>query len=258
MKSFLALSLAFSLVVGSSATAQATSYSVAVAANSKDLCSYCFDTNSLTNALPNAPDGTTVWWWDASAQAYYSSTLRPSGWTTSHNLSPGEGFFIQNNGTNAYTFTVQGTAPTAATYTMSFPTSTYYYLIGSAYPITAGNGNWLECMQNCSGGYQYTDGSYNYVGHNGDTVWFWCPDAQAWSPGIVRTNGPHCTPAIAEWLNTSTGGGYTCLFGSPQLTWGSENCGGSLNNGGIGRGFFLQPAGGTASWTHLPTNYPCR
>lgn len=257
MKSLLKLSLAFSLVVVSHANAQTTSYSVTVAANSKDLCAYCFDTSSLANALPNAPYGTVVWWWDASVQAYYSSTRRPSGWTTSHNLSPGEGFFVQNTGTNAYTFTVQGTPLTAASYTMSFPTSAYYYLIGSAYPIAVDGGwDWLECMPDCTGNYhRYTTQSYNYVGNTGDTVWFWCPDAQAWSAAFVRhfdNNGPCGGPPPSEyWYDVP-------LFGSPSLDWGSASCGGSANYGGtIGRGFFLQPAGGTASWTHLSTGQTC-
>jgi hypothetical protein len=227
---------------------RAASHQVIIPASGKDLVVYCFDTNNLENALPNVPDNTIVYLWDVTAQQYYSSIGGGGAWFPNYTLSPGQGFFIQNPLAEDYTYTIQGTPLTASSYELTFPDPSKLYLVGSAYDTDVdGGGNWLECISDCFGNYRYTRASYNYHGSNGDTIWFWCPDSQDWSVDIVRTT-PNCE---VVW------GGATCTECSPQLTWGSNNCSGPLNNGGHHRGIFLKPAGGTPSWIQFPLGQNC-
>ena len=232
------------------------SYQVTIAPG-YELVAYCYNTNTLSNAILNPPDNTYVLFWDAQAQNWDAHMCYQGTWDSDYTITPGQGFFINNPLPSNHTFTIQGTKLDAPSYTMYFPVSTNKYLIGSAYDLDVGGGsNWLECQPDCSGSNRYTEASYNFHSSVGDTVWFWVASVSNWTSDIVKTtNNAHCSPPIAEWIAPSSGGGYTCLFGAPQLSW-FEN--GSLNSGGHSRAFFLRPAGGTTSWTQQKDGHSCQ
>lgn len=234
-------------------TSRAAQVSVTIDSLKKDLVAYCFSSSNLQNALPNAPDGTIVYVWDVAAQQYNSSTLFGGTWFPDRMLTPGQGFFIANPLEQPWTYTIQGTELTASSFTLSFPDPAKQYLVGSAYNIdVAGGGNWLECMKSdCIGHHTYTAASYHYVGNNGDTVWLWCSESDAWSESYIRFASQDCPGGIDEWSSP-----FNCLFCAPQLTWG-ENCASFVQSGGHGRGIMLQPAGGTTNWVQLIAGQDC-
>jgi len=252
--SLLLVSLVGCIFVASLARAATSSYTVTLL--DYDLVAYCFQTNTLANALPNAPDGTEVLTWNPTSASYTTSVLDAGTWSPNSTLTPGQGFFIWNPEPTNFTYTVQGTPLTVSTYTINFPASTNYYFVGSAF-YTNFSGDWLSCQTNCSGHCPYTTTSYGYYPAVGDYVEFWCPGSQSFSAEITFTSvanacetGGGTLYPLDQWIAPSGSGIDLGTYGAPQLLWGSSvNCGGSSQaNGSPFRAIVLKPAGGTTSW----------
>src|ERR1051326_6238641 len=153
----LACPLALAGVLFTSSSLPAASFNVTIAPTNMDLVAYCFNTNDLAHALPNAPDFTTVYIWNWGNQNYDICTYFGGAWSPGYTLFPGQGFFIENPQATNFTFTVQGTPLTASSYTLHFPVANNLYAVGTAYNINVGltGENWLSCQLTCNGFYQY-------------------------------------------------------------------------------------------------------
>jgi hypothetical protein len=224
-----------------------------------DLVAYCFQTNTVANALPNAPDGTQVDVLNPATKTFTVSVLDTGTWSPNVTLTPGEGFFIWNPGPGNFTYTVQGTPLTVSTYTMNF-VSTNTYLVGSAYYLNvAGGSDFLSCQVQCDGLSRYTTQSYNYVPSLGDIVNFYCPGSQTYETNITfRSIANQCDLGnghlgpLSMWDNVGP-------FYSPQLIWATGYaCSGSAQpNFSPFRAVSLRPAGGTTSWVQKAAGETC-
>ncbi|MBI5773470.1 MAG: hypothetical protein HZA89_06975 [Verrucomicrobia bacterium] len=79
--------------------------------------------NTLNAILPNAPnDVTRIYRYNATTFAYSLITKRSSGWSpggSTTTINPGEGFFLNNNGTTNITVTFVGEVPQGTDMTIS-------------------------------------------------------------------------------------------------------------------------------------------
>lgn len=214
----------------------ADSYDIYVPANGQEVAAFSFTNATIGNSIFGAPDWTVIYQWDAENQEYMDANTRfPWGWSNPNAvLHPGEGFIILNQlATNIY-ISVTGTPLASTNFTMYFPVSTNWYLVGSAYPLDLYGGNYLECLS--SG---YTTNSLNYVGHTNDQAYLWDRYNQYWDTYTRTLNGQGGTTwGVADYVSPII-----------ALTY--------PNSSQIGKGFFLRPAGGTTNWIHLKYGATC-
>jgi hypothetical protein len=97
-------------------------------------------TNSIPAVLPDVPQGTTVFIYNAATTSYTSATKRPSGsWTgdgAAATLSPGQGFWVKNAGTTDMNITFVGEVMQGDTTVLNVPYVAGFNLLGSQVPQT--------------------------------------------------------------------------------------------------------------------------
>jgi len=202
--------------------AMADSYTTSVIpANGQDFVAYCFQANTLSNALPSVPSGTTVYVYRGTN--YVSSTYFGS-WYPNLTLYPGEAFWIYN-GTNAMSYTVHGTAVTNVAMTLTFTNANQWYGASFSY---LGVSDFLECITNrCVSPTVHK--SLQYHSNIGDLVYQWDVTNQVYKQYQV----------ISDYCE---GHMYTNLVGTPTLTYGTSP---SLC---AGKGIWICPATAGKEW----------
>jgi len=92
-------------------------------------------TNSIAAVLPDAPNGTIIYVFDATSASFSQTTKRGGVWTggaAGASLDPGVGFFVKNAGSTDYNITFVGEVPQGTNLTVNFKTG--FNLIGSIVP----------------------------------------------------------------------------------------------------------------------------
>jgi len=92
-------------------------------------------TNSLSAVLPSVPVGTDVYIWNGSS--FDKATSRATGWTgtgAAEMINPGQGFFVKNNTTAAFTVTFVGDVPQGTNLTVAVPVG--FSVLASIVPQT--------------------------------------------------------------------------------------------------------------------------
>ncbi len=120
-----------------------------------------------TQLAQDAPNGSTVYFWDGSSWSPYSKGR--NGFTTSYELKPGECFFFKPNGD--MTITMCGEVPDDATLARDITPAANITAVGNPYPVPT----------------LFKDSELAQKASNGSTVYFW--DGSSWSPYSKGRNG---------------------------------------------------------------------
>jgi len=184
------------------------------ATTGKFFAAWHFQTKTVTQAFPPAsyPAGMQLSVWNDSSQSYTTLTLDDiDGWLTNpdFNLDPGVSFFIWNPSYSDLTVTFTGTPLTGA---VSKSLTANYYFSGAAKKIP---GSTFECVCTTS------MTGMSYPGTDGDQLWYWNPDTQAWVLNTRQT----VTGAGTSWSGYCNGGivglGAQGITSSTLPGWGS-------------------------------------
>jgi len=214
------LFIAFALLA--SPVARAESYTTSVIPpNGQDFVAYCFQANTLSNALPSVPNGTSVYVYRGTS--YLSSTYL-GYWYPNLTLYPGDGFWIYN-GTNAMSYSVHGTPVTNFSMTLTFTNASQWYGVSYSYFAVS---DYLECITNwCVSPTVHK--SLQYHSSIGDLVYQWDVTNQVYKQYEV----------ISDYCQGHT---YTNLVGTPSLVYGTSP---SLC---AGKGIWICPATAGKTW----------
>jgi hypothetical protein len=89
-------------------------------------------TNSLSNVLPDAPNGTTVYKFNGSGYSTASKNFGAWGGANTMTLNPGEGFFVKNGTATDLKLTFVGEVVQGTAVTMAIPNG--FSMLGSPIP----------------------------------------------------------------------------------------------------------------------------
>jgi hypothetical protein len=185
--------------------------------------------NSLTNVIPNPPDGTKVYLWDVTNQVFTSPSIFSSaipGWDINMDLSPGKGFVVYSpvNWTNSFVGAVpQGrlTNFVAGTNKLS--------LLGSKVPIEGAISSVLKFPE--------IDGANVYLFrpvNQSYTDAFTCFKGYGWFDpnGVAGTGGPALKVAEAFFVqNPGPNTNWTYNFFVQSAPPGSGSVAGTSDSG---------------------------